>query len=1392
MSEETKKFAPAGGDGAADGGLNASLDQMENDAGGGASEREDDMQMLRPQNDTLLPMKRSQATKSPVAPEALSAESSQAAATSAAAPMGLTVAAVAGPASPRKNYHATPHEMKKTNILSHMMQNDQVDDEDEMQLKRPSALRGPRASLNASFDAAAASNLNQPNMQHQQTGAGTGAEVASGRSSNDNPKYTSPKRRKHSFDQQSSMSPLTLAQKPPPPPPAQQLPAASQSFTPLRPPKTQQKRYRRGSSTEAGGVSSILFSPKPVYSGEKRGRLKRPPRPSALAPGSTVGSAASIGGGAGSGFNSTGAPVGGGPGTPSSPLTPSPKNAAQTQNNMSGSSSQDSSHSPATPFRFHAFPASLPRVNSRGGGGNGVGMMGGDIAACDTVDSSSGRNFLPGSTVPGSTTRLSLQPKPSSMASSALRNNPQLQQIPPPSPATRRLFMRSSDPGPASDVQTHRLTLNPSFDVDNHDQADISGDWSESTSIRSATNERIRMSNVPSHVMSHSRSAALNDLEEEVDTVVGMEEDDDLDNDLDQEGGCRKLRPGHEDDDIVQKESSESALSGTKLNFNSPPPLPETEEPLSGGVNSTLSSSSGKKQNHESLESTIHPHTPRGLSAGDQFHIHNLEVSPIVRSPNDDEYDGDIPMKGSLDEDEPQSKAVENGVGGNRGSLIQPLFRNAPSPILPNKSTLMQQTNEECVNTSENSGALFSTTSGNSSSAVDTTASTANVNNTTLNSTLSKPTAIRKLRRPMPDTSAFDVGTPSAQQSSFGQTSFGSKDSGFHSHKTTAAGTHSSDNTHHRTLLCPPTPIRTPAWAHDSHHPGIGPLKRANSLITTKVLAACPQPVLDNLSSLEDSMMENDISGSTMDSTAEQGSAADGSLHNPASSFAPVMEDEDAGDGNEGSEEMGGTGTNACMFRSLEDGSPASLRNNDPQERREGTNMILKQGNDAHYGSWKTPRSSVEEEETVTFSDFDNLGILGSGAFADVYKVRSKKDRKFYAIKRTRRQFRGVKDRERAMAEVHTMKRLQNALLSEAAAAAAAASSSASTSQSKGHAEGSGHHSKSNYGLYLLFFIRAWQEDGFFYCQTELCSRATCRHLWLSLSTDWERDVVRYPSLELCLTGGVSNEVVQMGEESEQDTSVVAPQHSDQRLIPERAIWQICHDISRGLFHIHSYGMVHYDIKPSNIFFVFNSKWGGTICKIGDFGLAGDVGTKDDGQEGDTVYMPDELLLSSCAKHPGADIFSLGLALYELSASPSWSLPREGDRWHEIRSGVHGHPKLPLVRSDSLFKLIRAMIQPNVKDRPSAEDISEMIEVKRANALSDSFLSRYINDVEKYDSRREREMETAEEEARRRSSTPIASMFNHHAIGSDTVSRAPPRDMRTPTNTNEDPPALFH
>jgi serine/threonine protein kinase len=188
---------------------------------------------------------------------------------------------------------------------------------------------------------------------------------------------------------------------------------------------------------------------------------------------------------------------------------------------------------------------------------------------------------------------------------------------------------------------------------------------------------------------------------------------------------------------------------------------------------------------------------------------------------------------------------------------------------------------------------------------------------------------------------------------------------------------------------------------------------------------------------------------------------------------------------------------------------------------------------------------------------------------------------------------------------------------------------------------------------------------------------------------------------------------------------------SDGHLIPESTVWKICHDVAAGLSHIHSHGIVHNDIKPSNIFLVAHNRLG-ALLKIGDFGNAGDVGTSEDGQEGDTSYMAPELL-SSGTRHPSADIFSLGLTLYELASNLSWELPSEGPRWQELRHGSHT-PDLPRSRRPELAQLIQAMLKPDPTLRLSAEAIIDhMQKVKEAGSRCDEFLRDYIKDIEEYD-----------------------------------------------------------
>lgn len=83
---------------------------------------------------------------------------------------------------------------------------------------------------------------------------------------------------------------------------------------------------------------------------------------------------------------------------------------------------------------------------------------------------------------------------------------------------------------------------------------------------------------------------------------------------------------------------------------------------------------------------------------------------------------------------------------------------------------------------------------------------------------------------------------------------------------------------------------------------------------------------------------------------------------------------------------------------------------------------------------------------------FDVEGKIGSGYFGDVFRVRSKIDHRYYAVKRFREQFRGRGDRERRLQEVAKHEQLPK------------------------HPN-------------LVEFFRAWEERQRLYIQTELCDQ---------------------------------------------------------------------------------------------------------------------------------------------------------------------------------------------------------------------------------------------------------------------------------------------------------------
>jgi serine/threonine protein kinase len=50
----------------------------------------------------------------------------------------------------------------------------------------------------------------------------------------------------------------------------------------------------------------------------------------------------------------------------------------------------------------------------------------------------------------------------------------------------------------------------------------------------------------------------------------------------------------------------------------------------------------------------------------------------------------------------------------------------------------------------------------------------------------------------------------------------------------------------------------------------------------------------------------------------------------------------------------------------------------------------------------------AEHSEIQPFATFENLGVVGQGVFAEVWKVRSRSDNELYAVKKAKRPFRCV------------------------------------------------------------------------------------------------------------------------------------------------------------------------------------------------------------------------------------------------------------------------------------------------------------------------------------------------------------------------------------------------
>lgn len=280
--------------------------------------------------------------------------------------------------------------------------------------------------------------------------------------------------------------------------------------------------------------------------------------------------------------------------------------------------------------------------------------------------------------------------------------------------------------------------------------------------------------------------------------------------------------------------------------------------------------------------------------------------------------------------------------------------------------------------------------------------------------------------------------------------------------------------------------------------------------------------------------------------------------------------------------------------------------------------------------------STGEKNEGRFAGEFCSVTAIGQGQFSTVYRAKNRIDQCDYAVKKTTRISRGLRQTQ----------------LREAFALANVSMEAAGCP-------------------YIVRYYSSWVEDERLHIQTELCD-CSLRERMQDRVKDSSRD----------------------------------PRFRESELV------EVIQHVGRGLQVLHACGYVHLDVKPDNILVGRASRRSDSaevfekVCyKIADLGLAvAAMGSGcDDISEGDCRYLAREVLRGDLSNLPKADVFSLGLVVYELSINPK-ALPFNGDDWALLRDGHLEAGYLPSI-SEPLLTLLHSMVLPVAAERPSCQDI---------------------------------------------------------------------------------------
>ncbi|CAK9058342.1 unnamed protein product [Durusdinium trenchii] len=173
-----------------------------------------------------------------------------------------------------------------------------------------------------------------------------------------------------------------------------------------------------------------------------------------------------------------------------------------------------------------------------------------------------------------------------------------------------------------------------------------------------------------------------------------------------------------------------------------------------------------------------------------------------------------------------------------------------------------------------------------------------------------------------------------------------------------------------------------------------------------------------------------------------------------------------------------------------------------------------------------------------------------------------------------------------------------------------------------------------------------------------------------------------------------------------------------ERLLPEKLVARIIHQLLVVLNYCHKSGITHRDVKPENI--MLTSLSDDAFCKVIDFGLATPYKGRVKEFAGTVSYLAPELAIAQSGFSMAADIWAVGVTAFELLAgiSPFGKQQEYGnsiepileqlceyesfdeDLYQTFRASP-GHQRL--WRSSEARDFLRVLLAADPEERPTAE-----------------------------------------------------------------------------------------